>query len=552
MFSSAKYTAYSLYFTLRPARDTGALLYEKSMSAIFRQFLEDTSYIDKYVQLSMEKTEINITFSTPVDLSGDPMLEGFRVFNITVKRRLVVQRQTPRRQLEKMLLDFVRQGWSFYNEPKESFEEFHAHWLRESKDEEFLTADIPTYSRTNHLQTTTERRLLTKIPSAPLPPQYPRTSAAYLPVNELMDCNLIELSPEEFETIGENRIIDKATGRELKTGQYVSVGKAVRVCTNFTAKIVRQEVHAKVHRDQVKKPLNLPEKSQTTITITCTGLSLFCILLTFLCRAFDSRFRPLPSKCNAVFLVNLFCAQLSLLLAVVLPVSVTVCSVLGAIVHYFWLSTFCWELCSIYLAYAIVHKLYGSDNSPRMLTLFCLLCQCLPCMLVAAYIAIHVISFQTSGYRLTTINKNGHVCFLTSSVDVIVGFVAPVTLLLFFSLIFLVRFLCTSPSEQKIPENDTNNDRTFPRSYCIVLAPVSITWLFGVLAVTLTDAYLWHGFLLLHASIGLFVAYSFFPVANCFEKKDRRYEPSISLNDCTEKHGGEPTDESVNACNSYM
>lgn len=266
MIPSAKGVAYRFEFALIPFNHKGAVIYAKNVNSIFDKYLTHIEYINTYAALSLDKTEIGVTFSTPDDL------QFFRVFNITVKRRLVVGEQIPRSHLEKILVNFVRQGWAFYNEPTEAFEEFHSHWLNESTDEEFLSPNYPIISRTKHFHMTTERRVFHHA-SGPLPPDYYRRSSVYLPVNELMDCILIELSPEEFEAHGHNTgsITEKATGKVLVRGQYLPVGKSVRVCTNFMGDIVRQRSFGNVSSTHVNSALSLSGKSK--ILVICAVLS---------------------------------------------------------------------------------------------------------------------------------------------------------------------------------------------------------------------------------------------------------------------------------------
>ncbi|XP_064598055.1 latrophilin-like protein LAT-2 [Liolophura sinensis] len=341
-----------------------------------------------------------------------------------------------------------------------------------------------------------------------LPVRYRTDTSSYILVNELLLCDMIELNSTEFSTTSDGNILVKGSRHLLRTGDFSWYNSSVLVCVNTSAS--EQQMHTPTDNNNLTSVQS--DDAEVWLTIICTALSLLCLAATMLVYIVRGRQKFLPGK-NSIFLfANLFLAQLLFLTGATAKVPTPGCRALGIIIHYFWLATFCWKVVCAYHMYWLLANPLKTFHKTKSFAVYVMFSHCVPLLFIALVIAINcgMSNLERIGYADRLIGKDHTLCFLTSALDLGVGFVLPVSLTIIINIYLFFRIVKSlRNSERAHVRQSSKSKRKESVLYFKISVIFGFSWLLGFIALIVNVQGMWFLFTVVNCSIGVFVFLSF-------------------------------------------
>ncbi|KAL3864649.1 hypothetical protein ACJMK2_006313 [Sinanodonta woodiana] len=272
---------------------------------------------------------------------------------------------------------------------------------------------------------------------------------------------------------------------------------ALRICT-----------HAYMASQAVKgKAFALQLEATAILSIICTAISILCLLLTLIVYLVFPKLQTVPGKNNMLLVINLLIAQAMYLVFVFTPNPTgSICKAIGVLLHFFWLCAVFWmNMCTFHMLKVFIRLKKPNLKSSSSMTVV------IYTMIVIALSAIFVLTNIIKALVDSNMTEMGYgpdICYISSGSMVgftfalPVGFVVVTNLVMFTLVIFKFRSL---PNVEMNVKHD--------RNYTVIIAKLSsltgITWIFGFLYVWTEEIVLSYFFIILNASLGIFIMASF-------------------------------------------
>ncbi|KAL3864229.1 hypothetical protein ACJMK2_005933 [Sinanodonta woodiana] len=320
----------------------------------------------------------------------------------------------------------------------------------------------------------------------------------------LIPCTMIELNEQRFNwNYTEYGVYVATLDLHLNMTDFNTVvksqGLALRICTDvyMSSPAVRADIF----------PRNVSFGADTILSIVCTSMSLLCLLLTLIVYLVFPKLRTVPGKNNMLLVINLFMAQAMYLAFVFTPASASsTCKSVGVLLHFFWLSAIFWmHVCTFHMLKVFVrlNKPNSKASTSKTIVMYTIFVIVISGLFVLSNIIKALIDSAT-----VDIGYGPDICYI-SNVKMVgftfalpVGFVVVSNLLMFLVVIVKLRSL---PSVEKNVEHNRNNAVIFVKLSSLT----GITWIFGFLYVWTNEIVLSYFFIILNASVGIFIMVSF-------------------------------------------
>lgn len=448
----------------------------------------------QFLNAYFTNVKFTVTYS---DVSDD---SASVVWEVAVQYAIVVGRNLRRDYVEKYLKNFATSGWSYHKGPNE-LPLYDAHWAMSTHDFLDLQMTKPEEGQQNLTRTFINVRHTTFT----LPQGYSVNQAGYITIDELTLCDMVDLEPEDWQMLTEGRV--RLTGYEvtLDIGHFrlVENSTRVRVC-------VESLKDKTIACDSESDQGHLFDDAESLLTICGTSLSLFCLFGSFLVYLFTPQRKTLPGMCSIFLFVNLFLAQLLFLTGTTGVKSVSACRALGAIMHYFWLTSFCWKVVAAFHVFRVFTQPMKFLPFQSTVAKYAAFAHVFPLVLIAAYILVHhvITDGRKIGYADRLVNGR-RLCFLSEPLDVALGFALPVGITLLTNTYFLARFVHVIQSR---PDKETNKRKSEKRNLVIYFKMAvlfGLTWSLGFIAVAVNRQEMWYVFTVVNSSLGVFVFWCF-------------------------------------------
>ena len=254
--------------------------------------------------------------------------------------------------------------------------------------------------------------------------------------------------------------------------------------------------------------------------ITYTGVAVSTVGLVF--SIYTSR------KCalsNSIVGSNLESLSVSLIVAGILFMfgiganrDQTACVVMGIVLHYLWLSVFCFmSLGVIYLVYDISHmraQPINSRDSVCKIFVFRVIGLCLPMLLVVPAVMLEFISSNEFSP-----NYGGSICFPTKYPAVVIFVAGPITFSVALNLISLITLVVyLAKHEQEATKIRHRNLRQQAEIYLRLSVVTGVFWITGIFGSIFQSEILNYMFVIICSFQGFLIA-----VANVTTKRARQY-----------------------------
>jgi hypothetical protein len=280
-------------------------------------------------------------------------------------------------------------------------------------------------------------------------------------VSKLLTCPQIELFENEYE-------IDNVSNTLLllntknKVEDYHILDGRVRICLeDFKA--------------NVQKVLQIPllQKIYKVFDNVCTILSLLAILLAFITYLIFPSLRTVPGINNMSLIFSLFFAQLTLKFGIWQPTDMIFCPVVGIMIHFFWLATFCsMNICSFHM-----YRVFSSKSaflfvvSRKTSVWYLLYTYLLPILVIVLTICIHLALSDGDdfGYGRT-------ICFLTHYISIIISFICPCVFVFLLNILFFLKTVFSMNRILSDPQLERSSERRDVFVYMRLSTLLGIAW----------------------------------------------------------------------------
>ena len=248
---------------------------------------------------------------------------------------------------------------------------------------------------------------------------------------------------------------------------------------------ISSDGHVVVCLEQVKDLITVPSIGITSnvvsgrasfsafeiITLLCLIASITCLLLTLITYIILVPLRTPPGKNNICLAMSLLLAQVLMLIQPNVHRIDELCSVVGSISHFSWLSYFSWMgICTFHMfrvfGYGPVTSGVGSNKTVLK---YCIVAFGIPLMVVVASLSV---SLALSGGKTT--GYATYRCFIENKINFIATMIAPLGFICLLNTILFTITACrlrNMPKVQKSKE-DTINFRIYVKLFSLT----GITW----------------------------------------------------------------------------
>ncbi|XP_062600566.1 uncharacterized protein LOC134262193 [Saccostrea cucullata] len=331
--------------------------------------------------------------------------------------------------------------------------------------------------------------------------QYGKSVFRNVLVAPLLTCNQLVMDNDAFGVPWKNiRFEYSQKGITLTFHQFQSFDNSgIRVCVDDLA------YYVDTFRFRFKNEKNT---SLMMLNIVCIGISLVCLLLTFVTYASFKSLRTIPGLNNMFLISSLFFAQLLLIVRPFLSIKDfnTSTVFLSSLTHFFWLATFFWlQICSFHM-FRVFTSRFGIDKRTdchkNTILKYILYGFGTSASIVLLNIVISVIisSGETTGYDKTS-------TLMTHRTAFIVTLICPLTYVCLTNIIFYISAVYKILSSPHI-ENSTGNRIHFS-VYIKLFSITGLTWVLQIVDMFLTVSFLSYIVAILNGLQGLFIFISY-------------------------------------------
>ncbi|ESO88434.1 hypothetical protein LOTGIDRAFT_165558 [Lottia gigantea] len=250
------------------------------------------------------------------------------------------------------------------------------------------------------------------------------------------------------------------------------------------------------------------DEIQGYISIVCTAISVFFLLVSLVIFAMFTELRTLPGKMTASLSGLLIIAQCLLYLP---QMHVGVCKYVAAFTHFCWLSVFTWMNCiggnmviTFHPTLMLAHRALKENNA---FWRYCVIALLGPLILCVVLLVLDVIEGDHYHIRYGEINC----VWMGDHYGFIFGFFVLVALTIVFNIICFCVTLYEIEKSMKTSDDITGRkrDRSRCHMYIRLSSVMGFSWIFGFVAVFGDIPVLWYVFIVLNGLQGVFIFISF-------------------------------------------
>jgi len=297
----------------------------------------------------------------------------------------------------------------------------------------------------------------------------------YSYVTDLLTCRQVELQRNEFYIDNETHelIITNVSVKFSNLHYALFSQNKARICADEYMSVLNKKEESSIYQDIVG-----------VMSMACTCISLVCLFITFWTYMVFPSLRSLPGKINVCLVFAMFCSQSVYQFGVYQNENNLICSIIGVIIHYFWLVTFgCLNICSFHMycvfrrnSIPILHRGIDSEQNKALL-FYMLYAYGMPFVLVSLNAGLTA-TFQKD----SMIGYGGHVCFLNQTISIIVTFMVPVILVCLSNIFFFAMTAKTITATMKLAhQQQLASNRSQFTVYVKLFTITGITWIFQII-----------------------------------------------------------------------
>lgn len=298
-------------------------------------------------------------------------------------------------------------------------------------------------------------------------------------ISSLVTCKQVELFKDEIEIDIETKRIRILNSRAVvdESEYYVTENGAYAVCVD------KYCADSSCSEDPTSE--SDLEKALRVFTIVCTIPSLLCLIATFIHYCLFKRLRTTPGIHFMSLTVSLFFSQFFFQFFLRKNFqNESSCQVMGMVIHFWWLATFCCYALNGYLMFKTFRANVDFNSSDQRISKsYFLFSYGIPLAVVLLTLITNLLSSGNTGYG------TGSVCFLNNTASLIVSFlfvIGIVCICNFAFFIFVIYKLIRYKKQQQllgINKNDMNMISIFFKLFFIS----GLSWIFFIIDATIPE-----------------------------------------------------------------
>ncbi|KAK6192459.1 hypothetical protein SNE40_003923 [Patella caerulea] len=327
----------------------------------------------------------------------------------------------------------------------------------------------------------------------------------YTPITFQLLCSYIEFNSDEYVIENKMARIDHLN-LTLYSDEFSVYKNQLRVCFNlFLTRTGIAYNNETVMYDVSPDDDDANDDIKWYLSTVLIALSMLALFITFITYLRFSKMRSQPGKNNMALIINLFLAQLMLLVGVDKIDNIITCQILGVIIHYLWLSMLLWmNVCSyhmfkVFVLHTIIRM--NRSNDVKQTMLYCLYANGTPVLIIAVNIVTNYI--LSSG---AVIGYGGNSCYLSTAHLVLYCFILPLSLVILSNIIFFVSTVVSIHSVKQIGKQAGERNNLY--IYIKLSVVTGGFWLFAILTNVVNSPAMEYLSIILNSSQGIFLFWS--------------------------------------------
>ena len=318
-----------------------------------------------------------------------------------------------------------------------------------------------------------------------------------------------------------------------KTGVVISSVK-VKYDVNAT---IRTGSHVLVCLDTYMDSIKGLHKEKTTpnddliaeiLSVLCSVVSIISLIGMLCVYLMLKELRTIPGINNMMLSVHLIIANGLYLFGLNAAPNATLCTVIGILTHYFWLSSVMWmHICSIHMFRVFfMENVPNIHQSKRVVYVYSLYVITVSVLLVCVNI---IYSFVGESHEKSSLGYGGYMCYIASSNMILFTFVIPIGCTLLSNIVLFCFVIVKIEILPEVNSAGGKNRNTF-LIYIKLTCLTGVTWIFGFIYQWTLIKELSYIFIICNASQGLFIFLSFCCNARVRNMCRSRYKNTKALN----------------------
>ncbi|KAH9504886.1 hypothetical protein Btru_060914 [Bulinus truncatus] len=289
-------------------------------------------------------------------------------------------------------------------------------------------------------------------------------------------CAHVRLNFSEVNFIGDGEVIVEGSDVTLYRYQYFNdTDDTILVC----AKTLDEAISSRAIPLRADTT-TLLSRVETILTIVSLSVSFVCLFITLTTYCAIPALRSMPGKNNMILVTSLIVAQFMLIAADFPEPDTLVCTVVGVVLHYSWLSTIIWmSACSFHMFHVfVIHQATPSNGRSHWsyLVRYLAVTHSVSAVIVLAVVipSLYWSSGKTPGYGI-------HVCYLDTTLLVALGFVLPLSVVVVTNVGFFGVTVYTISRLENVKKH-TKREQKNVHVYLRLSALTGISWALALIA----------------------------------------------------------------------
>ena len=282
------------------------------------------------------------------------------------------------------------------------------------------------------------------------------------------NCSEVYFSKEYYVVINNYTVLLNENHQFINKSFYRQYDDGIVTCIEYLSEYLQ--------KPPLVPSLTVPNL-KGIISLVCTCLSLFSLVITLITYCILSRLRTLPGKCVMCLVVALFVAQLTFEVSYLPGRIPLLCLIISVVQHYSWLASFAWMNVLSYnvcKSFATLKQIESKSDRNSAFARYSLFAWLSPLVFIAPCLTFHFIDSIGMGYMTT-----GY-CWLMRGKSVIYFFAVPVGLVMILNLGMFIRSAVAIHVNLKSSQLVRETGLTRELGVLVRVATLmGITWIFG-------------------------------------------------------------------------
>jgi hypothetical protein len=321
------------------------------------------------------------------------------------------------------------------------------------------------------------------------------------PYIQQKNCSWTKLNSHEYEFTNNSGLYILSHKKVYSTEDYLLNGTDVYICLNKTETCVSNcDTKSAYFSDIV-------ESYMTLVGLIVSIISLAITLAVYV--AFPQLLN-IPGKILASLIISLLFAQILFLIAPEVQTFSSICTLFAILVHYFFLSAFCWMnviAFDLWMTFSNRFMTPGSDTKGRKkFVRYSMYAWLVPIIIICPAIILDFVDFDASFSSLKPGYGKG-VCWISSRDALILFLAGPLAVFKIFDVISFISTAIHIARAKKEGAMATRRKNTCSFIINIKLSLImGLTWVFAFVANATNENVMWYLFIIFNSLQGLFIA----------------------------------------------